>query len=142
MTALEDRLNASRHITPAGCWEWTRSRKPNGYGEIGIAGRARLVHRVAYTELVGPIPDGLDLDHLCRNRACFNPAHLEPVTRSENLRRGVGPAITRARHAAVTTCPQGHPYDDRNTGYKVDGARRCRACARAYARSRYVKRGN
>lgn len=73
---------------PAGCWLWTGTIAPNGYGYFAIKGRSQQAHRVAYELLVGPIPDGLDLDHLCRVRACVNPDHLEPVTRSENNRRG------------------------------------------------------
>lgn len=70
-----------------GCWVWTASQNGTGYGALTIAGARKLAHRLAYAHLVGPIPDGLDLDHLCRNRMCVNPAHLEPVTRRENLRR-------------------------------------------------------
>ncbi|MFJ2662519.1 HNH endonuclease signature motif containing protein [Arthrobacter koreensis] len=82
------------------------------------------VHRVAYELFSGPIPNGLVLDHLCRNRGCFNPNHLEPVTRAVNNLRGVG---FMAAHARKTHCPKGHPYDEKNTQIK-NGARRCRAC--------------
>lgn len=79
---------------PSGCWEWAGSRTVNGYGKmtvgVGPDRRQTVVHRVVYEALVGAVPAGLDLDHLCRNRACANPVHLEPVTRSENLRRGIG----------------------------------------------------
>lgn len=84
---------------PDGCWQWTGALN-NGYGIIGQDGTTRRVHRVVYEALRGPVPVGLDLDHLCRNRACCNVTHLEPVTRRENLRRGIGPEITRTRHAA------------------------------------------
>ena len=70
-----------------GCWNFTGA-TVTGYGRIGYADTHRLTHRIMYEALVGPVPEGLDLDHLCRNRACCNPQHLEPVTRLENLLRG------------------------------------------------------
>jgi hypothetical protein len=90
------------------------------------------VHRVAYELLVGPIPEGLELDHLCRNTRCVNPEHLEPVTGRENLMRAV--SSWAAKNAAKTHCPQGHPYDEENTKVKRDGGRACRACGREFMR--------
>jgi hypothetical protein len=74
------------------CWEWTGTVKPNGYANFQVPGRRSPAnaHRWLWEQLVGPIAKGLDLDHLCRNRKCVNPDHLEPVTRRENLRRGIG----------------------------------------------------
>ena len=75
--------------TEHGCWVWLGAKMRNGYGQLVVGGVHYAAHRYAYQELVGAIPAGLDLDHLCRNRACTNPDHLEPVTRSENLLRGL-----------------------------------------------------
>lgn len=109
------------------CWEWTGSRS-NGYGYFAPPPGDRAVgaHRWAYEHLIGAVPDGCQLDHLCRNRACVNPDHLEPVIQRTNILRGASPA---ARNAAKTHCPQGHPYDETNT-YRSPGrsARYCRTC--------------
>lgn len=88
-----------------------------------------LTHRVTYTELVGPIPEGLDLDHLCRNRACCNPEHLEPVERVENVRRGLrGPGYG----ALITHCKRGHEFAPWNLARsRGEGFRICRSCHRA-----------
>ena len=82
-------------ITPSGCWEWTGARDQRGYGRAGYGPRRAgtgLVHRMVYQQVNGPVDDGLELDHLCRNPPCANPAHLEPVTHRENILRGEGPA--------------------------------------------------
>lgn len=108
------------------CWLWTAAVDPMGYGRFYVSpGRTGLAHRVAYELVVGPIPSGLVLDHLCRTPACVNPAHLEPVTLAENLRRGDRP------HAGKTTCPLGHALDYRYP----DGRRGCRTCTNAQGRA-------
>lgn len=104
-----------------GCWEWTSSKHAGGYGHHYIGRGQVKAHRYAYELLIGPIPEGLHLDHLCRNRACVNPAHLEPVTNAENSRRG---ALERV------ACPKGHPYDEHNTMRTKQGDRACRECNR------------
>jgi hypothetical protein len=80
------------------CWEWTAARKNGGYGSLAIGRGNVYAHRFAYEMLVGPIPTNLELDHLCRNRGCANPAHLEPVTRRVNVLRGRAPELLRQRN--------------------------------------------
>lgn len=110
---LLPRVWAKTKVDPeTGCWTYTGSRLPEGYGRIGYRGKPWLVHRAVYTEVVGPIPDGFQIDHLCRNTSCCNPAHLEAVTQRENILRGNG--IT-AQCAAKTHCPHGHEDTPENT---------------------------
>jgi hypothetical protein len=117
-----------------GCWLWLAARSGNnGYGAFRLSdGRRGYAHRVSYEHFVGPIPDGLQIDHLCRNRACCNPAHLEAVTQAENVLRGRGFAAVNARK---TRCPSGHLYDETNTCHS-GRSRYCRACARDKMRRR------
>lgn len=104
------------------CIEWRGTRTPGGYGQMSVDNRHQYVHRLAWELTHGPIPSGLQIDHLCRNRACLNPDHLEPVTGEENTRRAA---------AAVEACPQGHPYDEVNTYvHPTKGYRQCRTCDR------------
>jgi hypothetical protein len=122
------------------CWNWTASTQRDGYGVFETRGtqhRSRHTHRIVYELLVGPIPDGMELDHLCRNRACCNPAHLEPVPHGENCVRGVGFGGINARK---THCASGHPYDGDNLYIHPDGSRRCRACDRERARAQWRRR--
>lgn len=118
-------------VSESGCWEWTGAKYRNGYGAFAGPGRkTTCAHRIGYELLVGAIPDGLTLDHLCRNRACVNPDHLEPVTHRENCIRG---------RALRTHCPQGHPYDETNTYVKQTPrgtSRECRTCHRDVERAR------
>lgn len=108
----------------AECMEWAGSRLSSGYGTVTVNGRTVMAHRVAYETHVGPIPEGLEIDHLCHNRGCVNPDHLEPVTHRENIRRMLGLFGQRARADA---CQRGHAYADHGT-VDVDGRRRCRTC--------------
>lgn len=123
----------------AECWEYTSPRDRGGYGLFSLAHRITLrAHRFAYEISTGTeIPDGLCILHSCDNPACVNPSHLRVGTRAENMRD----CLARGRHPNTnrTHCRKGHLYDERNTGRKPDGSRRCRACDRA-TRVRYLER--
>lgn len=131
-----ERLTARTVAGPNGCLLYTGTLNNRGYGQITVDGVQKLVHRAIYELTVGPIPDGMNLDHTCHNRdatcpggdecthrRCINVEHLEPVTGAENTRRGKG----GANNGTKTHCTQGHPYDDVNT-YVFRGRRYCRAC--------------
>lgn len=108
------------------CWEWTGAKHGKGYGHFWNGKRLTKAHRWSYEHFREPIPDGLEIDHLCRNRACIHPSHLEPVTSAENSQRG----NTGQNHACKTRCPHGHPYDEANTYVNPKGSRVCRTCNR------------
>lgn len=107
------------------CWLWTAGAagRNGAYGKFCVSGQSVFAHRAAYELLVGPIPEGLTLDHLCRNTKCVNPEHLEPVTLAENIRR-------RWRAEPQDHCRNGHSYADGNRFVDSKGCRSCRACAR------------
>jgi hypothetical protein len=117
----------------SGCWEWRAYRDRGGYGRSFSLDRGRgsqLAHRVSHRLFVGPIPDGLHIDHLCRNKGCVNPDHLEPVTQQENNRR-------QQAAANITHCPRGHSLDDAYHDGPNGTARKCRQCTKDRIRRRY-----
>lgn len=133
---FEDRVLRSE-----GCWKWTGHVAPStGYGYASV-GRVYHgpAHRLSFELFVGPIPKGLQLDHLCRQRDCVNPKHLEPVTSAENVLRGTG--IT-ANNARKMYCQHGHPLSGKNLKLRPDGYRACRACRLAFSRAHSAKKSH
>lgn len=133
MKPIIERLMEKVEVSDDGCWIFTGSKLPYGYGIISLGGRGRGVttaHRVAYECAVGPIPDCYEIDHLCETKSCVNPAHLEAVPHAENMRR----RIDRS-----TACRRGHAWTEENTRW-WNGFRRCRACHRENSRNYYRER--
>lgn len=116
------------------CWIWLCQRKSDGYGHFKVDGRYVGAHRYAYQRVNGAIPSGMEIDHLCRNRSCVNPTHLEAVPHSVNVKRGHNGAHNKNK----THCVNGHPFDDVNTRITRHGHRSCRACHRAAVRAHRV----
>lgn len=125
----------------SGCWLWFGTASHGDYGQLKWGSGMRYAHRVAYSVLAGGVPEGLQLDHLCRVRRCVNPAHLEPVTPRVNVLRGLSPLVTKRRHALVTYCPRGHEYTKENTMTRpsAPNERSCRQCQRDRQRERWRK---
>lgn len=125
------------------CWIFTGSLGGGGYGKIAVDRKARPAHRVMYERLVGPVPDGMVLDHLCSVRTCVNPAHLEPVTQRENVLRSIAkgdaPHMTPSSH-----CRKGHEFTPENTQHVIDRfgrpGRRCRRCVARNQRAYKARR--
>lgn len=145
-TRLPQRFWEKASVRANGCWEWTGSTNYEGYGFYRLPGKTVTAHRIVFLSLVGPIPDGLQLDHVCHtndsmcaggptcpHRRCVNPMHLEPVTVRENTLRGLG---VGAKAAKRTHCPAGHPYGGDNLHLTPRGYRVCKTCNRERSRAR------
>jgi len=126
----------SKVVTTDGCWQWTGGRS-DGYGRFWTGTQSYRAHRWAYEQLVGPIPADRQIDHLCRNRTCVNPAHLDIVDSRENSWRGVGPPAINGRK---THCLRGHPLSGDNLYRRPNGARGCRTCKRVQLRQFEARR--
>jgi len=124
------------------CWEWTASKHKDGYGLFRPHSNETMTraHQFAWTTLVGPVPEGLELDHLCRNPACVNPDHLEPVTHRENMRRTSATTVWVKKAARERThCPQNHEYSGDNV-IMDGGYRKCRTCVNKRQNEYYQRR--
>jgi hypothetical protein len=126
-------LSSMYEVTESGCWLWVGQTSADGYGKVTVAKRSWRAHRLIYTIVRGGIPDGMQLDHLCRVRNCVNPDHLDPVDARTNLLRG---ETLAAANAAKESCKNGHPLAGDNLAVYADGQRRCRECARINNRAR------
>lgn len=115
---LPDRMSQKIKAADNGCWEWLSALDRDGYGRIHYKKKARYIHRVSYEFFIGKIPDGLMIDHLCRNPCCCRPDHLEPVTNS----------INQKRRKKKIRCKRGHEFTDNNIVIGSDGYKRCKEC--------------
>ena len=135
---LLERFRAKYRVNPeTGCWDWLGAKGGGDYGHMRMGGRAGgrqvVAHRIAYELFKGPIPEGLEIDHACRNRGCVNPAHLDVMTHRENGLRGISPPAVNARK---TRCDRGHPLEGENLRIDYRGDRTCVTCARERERLR------
>lgn len=148
--SLMDRLVEYVELQPNGCWQWTGALNRRGYGTMVVPGASTTrAHRVVYEDMRGAISAGLTLDHLCGNKACVHPQHLEPVTAEENTaryrkahRHGLGVRCAGCRHKTddQTTCVRGHTFNPENTYVDTKGWKQCRACKRDWLRQYRARR--
>ena len=125
MTGVDERASKNISIVDSGCWEWTGCKDQKGYGMLSRGGKTHRAHRWVYEAVVSKIGDGLTIDHLCRNRACVNPDHLEPVAVVENVMRGEGVCVQNSRK---THCKNGHALSVDNLVASSHGKRVCKKC--------------
>jgi hypothetical protein len=125
---------------PDECWPWLAARDNHGYGQMTVDYKRKKAHRLAYELLMGPIPEGLSLDHLCRHPWCVNPAHLQPVCHAENVRRGAAGIKVLLRAQLQTHCKNGHEFTDENTYLPPSGRRVCRACQNQWQKDYQARR--
>lgn len=135
---LQQRFDEKVEKQADGCWRWVGAIQKAGYGCLWNGERVCLAHRIAYELFVGPIPDGKEIDHLCRNRWCVNPLHMEPVTGHENNMRGFSVA---ARNAKRTHCPQGHELSFKKERGGTKTRRYCKTCRNASSLRWYYENG-
>lgn len=139
-TTPKERFMEKVNKVEGGCWEWIGAKMPAGYGRFGYTENDVLnndyAHRISYSFFKGKLKEGLVIDHICRNKSCVNPDHLEQVTQKENLNRSGLVVSTIA--GRKTHCKHGHPFDEENT-YHWNGERRCRACGRMRKRRDHKK---
>ena len=121
------------------CWEWTGSKNNGGYGLFGLNYKMRSAHRVSYEIKWGKIPDGLVINHMCRNRGCVNPDHLEVVTQKVNVQKGLAGFKTGLKNRAKTHCPQNHEYTPDNLTKQNNNKRNCKACNNDRIRARRAR---
>lgn len=140
ITAIE-RLSKKFTISDNGCWDWTGAFTNDGYGTAVVGYKQTSAHRHLYQSIFGVLPKKLHLDHLCRNRACVNPAHLEPVTRKTNILRGESPS---AKNKVKLACKNGHDFTDENTYQRFRNdtwERDCKTCRREAVKRYFLKKG-
>lgn len=140
-----ERISGRIARADSGCWTWLGYKDPHGYGSAAIGGKMYRAHRILYTLVKGKIPDGLHLDHLCRNPSCVNPDHLEPVTAKENTARGTWHDGVMAMHQARTHCKNGHEFTPENTIWRYkpssgNQTRHCRTCCNEWSKKYYYQK--
>lgn len=125
--SIDERFWSRLMESESGCWEWQEYVDEKGYGRFWDGARTIRAHQYAFAALVGDVPDGLELDHLCKNRRCANPYHLDPVTHEVNMARSDNIMLA---FSDQTHCLRGHEFTTDNTYVKADGGRQCRDCSR------------
>ena len=134
---LPNNFDAKIDKLPGGCWIWTGSKTSRGYGNAYIAGQYVLMHRAAYEHYIGPIPEGYNVTHTCRNQLCLQPKHLKAVTPREKTLQYNGPTTINARK---THCKRGHEFTPENTHVTPLGSRICRICRKQHAHNAYLRK--